>query len=103
MCRPAANWISCPAIWSANRTGRALPDAMAAQIDAAIFEIRTFNRPVQNECELSRNGQRTCLHLSINMLAGSDRAPTGYLIVAQDITAQKQAEEETAPWRSTTA
>ena len=72
----------------------ALPDAMAAQIDAAIFEIRTFNRPVQNECELSRNGQRTCLHLSINMLAGSDQAPTGYLIVAQDITAQKQAEEE---------
>ncbi|KIF83489.1 hypothetical protein TSA66_04340 [Noviherbaspirillum autotrophicum] len=72
----------------------ALPGAIAQLLDQAIADIRASRQSVQVECELAADDCRHYLHLTVNALAGSDQDPTGYLVVMQDITPRKMAEEE---------
>ncbi len=72
----------------------ALPRELATQLAAAIFQAGDCKSTAQAEFDLVLRADTLSLQLTVNALAGSDQAPTGYLAVLQDITPRKRAEEE---------
>jgi diguanylate cyclase (GGDEF)-like protein/PAS domain S-box-containing protein len=72
----------------------ALPGELAHWIKRTMPELAQHGGPAQSDLDLDQADGRCCLNLALSLLAGPDAAPTGYLLVVQDITLRKLAEEE---------
>ncbi|WP_158592261.1 EAL domain-containing protein [Noviherbaspirillum sedimenti] len=77
-----------------NAYGAVLPRELGRQLAQSIAAAADCQCTAQEEFDLELDGQRCCLQLTVNALAGADANPTGYLAVLQDITLRKLAEEE---------
>ena len=71
-----------------------LPAELARQLALQLQGVRASPHKAQAEFSLLVDGQPCYLSVSTNALAGADQAPTGYMMVVQDITQRKMAEEE---------
>lgn len=71
-----------------------LPEPMALLLDALPPASQRQRRPMRHELTLELHAQVLHLQVSVSQLATADEEPTGLLVVVQDVTARKRAEEE---------
>jgi diguanylate cyclase (GGDEF)-like protein/PAS domain S-box-containing protein len=67
---------------------------VAAGFDACIARARTGQTDCREWTFIRKDGRRVPVSLTMTMLRDADGAPSGYLGIARDISAEKQAEEE---------
>ncbi len=67
---------------------------LVSKLDDAIAAILIDMRPIHFECALAGNGREVQLKVSVSALADSRRLPTGFMILARDISDIKAVQEE---------
>lgn len=71
-----------------------LPEEMILLFDALPRASQRQRRPARHEMSLRLDEQVVHLQVNVSQLATADEEPTGLLVVVQDVTARKRAEEE---------
>jgi diguanylate cyclase (GGDEF)-like protein/PAS domain S-box-containing protein len=71
-----------------------LPETLVTEIDRLIAASHSSHHATQRDAEIRLDDGPCFVNLTLNTLEGVDAAPTGYLVVIQDVTRQRLAEEE---------